>query len=232
MRLYKEVKVVQRSDGYTIKLDSRLACTPRGKPLVLASKALARAIANEWRVQQKIVVPSTMPLCGHANTAIDRICKNRQIIYKKVLNFAETDLLCYRVDEPKELATRQNEYWQPILNWASDVLGVKLEVTIGVVHVKQPAEAIDALATKLQKLNDMELAGIASLTTACGSAILAFAIAEGRIDAKRAFECSQLDQTYQNERWGIDEEAKASQKVLENEIASAALFLSLLESSI
>jgi chaperone required for assembly of F1-ATPase len=96
--------------------------------------------------------------------------------------------------------------------------------------VKQPIKAIEVLVNKLQKLDDMELAGIASITAACGSLILALALAEGRIDARHAFDCSQLDQIYQNERWGMDEEAKVRQKNLENDIASAALFLSLLGS--
>lgn len=227
-RFYEEVDIVQQDDGYAIELDSRPVCTPLGQPLVLVSKDLAEAIANEWCDQVKIVVPATMPLCSYANTAIDLIGINRQFIVEDVLNFAKTDLLCYRIDEPKDLATRQNKQWQPLLNWAADTMCVELEVTIGVLPVKQPVKAIEAMANKLRELDDMELAGIASLTAACGSAILAFAIADGRIDARKAFECSQLDQIYQNERWGIDEEAKSRQKILEKDIASAALFLSLL----
>jgi chaperone required for assembly of F1-ATPase len=76
----------------------------------------------------------------------------------------------------------------------------------------------------------MELAGIASLTASCGSVILALALAEGRIDARQTFDFSQLDEIYQNERWGADEEAKVRQQNLKNDIASAALFLSLLGS--
>ena len=169
-----------------------------------------------------------MPLCRYANTAIDRVGKNRQIIFENVLKFAETDLLCYRIDKPKDLNTRQNQKWQPLLNWAADTMGVELEVTIGVLPVNQPVKAIEALASKLQGLDDLKLAGISSLTAACGSVIIAFAVAEGKINARKAFEYSQLDQIYQNERWGIDEEAKASLKIVENDIASAALFLSLL----
>tara|TARA_B100001094_G_C18052671_1_gene730879 strand:- start:319 stop:1038 length:720 start_codon:yes stop_codon:yes gene_type:complete len=227
-RFYKEVNIVQRDNTFSIELDGQTVKTPSGQPQVMISEALAKAIAYEWSSQEKIVVPETMPMSGYANTAIDRIGKNRQSILKEMLSFAETDLLCYRIDEPKDLASRQKKHWQPLLDWAADTMGVELEVTVGILPVKQPVEAIEALAHRLQKLGDMELAGIASLTTICGSVILALALAVGKIDAKHAFNCSQLDQIYQNERWGVDEETGIHQLRLEKDIASAALFLSLL----
>jgi chaperone required for assembly of F1-ATPase len=230
MRFYKEVNIVQCDSGYAVELDGQSVRTPRGQPQIVASNALVEAMAAEWRAQEKIVVPASMPLSGFANTAIDRIGNNREIILKNVLNFAGIDLLCYRCEEPEDLATRQNEHWQPLLDWAADSMGVELEVTLSILPVKQSIKAIEALVNKLQKLDDMELTGIASLAATCGSLIIALALAEGKIDCRHAFDCSQLDQIYQNERWGVDEEAKVAQKNLENDIASAALFLSLLRS--
>jgi chaperone required for assembly of F1-ATPase len=230
MRFYKEVKIIQRDGGYAVELDGQLVLTPGGKPQTVASKALVEAIAAEWCAQGKKVIPATMPLTGYVNTAIDRIGNNREVIFKNVLNFAGTDLLCYRCEEPEDLATRQNEYWQPLLDWAADSMGVELEVTHSILPLRQPIKAIEALVHKLQKMNDMEIAGIASLAAACGSLIIALALADGKIDPAHAFDCSQLDQIYQNERWGVDEEAKSRQKNIKNDIASAALFLSLLGS--
>jgi chaperone required for assembly of F1-ATPase len=229
-RFYKKANVVQLNDGYAIELDGRAVRTPLGQPQILGSKALAEGIADEWCAQGEKVDPASMPLCGYANTAIDRIGNNRQIVFDDVLRFAGTDLLCYRSEEPIDLATRQNEQWQPLLDWAADTIGAVLKVTVGVLPVQQPAKAIKALANKLHRLDDMELAGIASLTASCGSVILALALAEGRIDARQTFDFSQLDEIYQNERWGADEEAKVRQQNLKNDIASAALFLSLLGS--
>ena len=119
-RFYKEVNIVQRDNTFSIELDGRTVKTPSGQPQVMISEALAKAIAYEWSSQKKIVVPETMPMSGYANTAIDRIGKNRQSILKEILNFAETDLLCYRIDEPKDLASRQKKHWQPLLDWAAD----------------------------------------------------------------------------------------------------------------
>jgi chaperone required for assembly of F1-ATPase len=229
-RFYKEANVVQLEDGYAIQLDGRPVRTPLGQAQLLMSKALAEAIADEWRSQGDKVDPASMPLCGYANTAIDRIGNNRQIIFDDVLNFASTDLLCYRSEAPDDLVARQNEQWQPLLDWSAETMGGELQVTVGVLPVKQPVKAIEALANKLQQLDDMELAGIASLTAACGSLILALALAEGRIDADHAFDFAQLDEIYQNERWGADEESKVRQKNLKKDIVSAALFLSLLRS--
>ena len=228
-RFYKEVNITQSKNGFIIELDGRPVKTPLGKPQLLVSKSLAEVVAYEWSSQKKIISPENMPMNGYANTAIDRIGANRQSILEEVLNFAETDLLCYRSDQPKALVSRQNNFWQPLLDWAADTLAVKLEVTFGVLPLKQSTEAIEALANLLQSLDDMELAGIASLTNICGSVILALAVAKGRIDVKQAFDCSQLDVIFQNEQWGVDDEIKKHQLDLEKDLTSSALFLSLLK---
>ena len=227
-RFYQEVNVIKLERGFAVELDGRLVKTPLGQPQILTSKDLAIAIAHEWASQEKIIVPETMPLTGYANSSIDRIEKNRESILKEILNFAETDLLCYRANEPIDLVSRQNSHWQPLLDWAADTMKIKLKVTTGILHIKQPLRAIDTLAKLLRGKNDMELAGIISLTTACGQIILALALAKGRIDIKEALVCTQLEQIYQNERWGVDEETRIRQVSLETEIATATKFLSLL----
>jgi chaperone required for assembly of F1-ATPase len=125
MRFYKEVNIVQSHGGYAIELDGQSVCTPLGLPQIVVSKALVEAVADEWRAQGEKVVPESMPLSGYVNTAIDRIGNNREIILKDVISFAGTDLLCYRSEEPKDLVARQNEYWQPLLDWAANSMGVK-----------------------------------------------------------------------------------------------------------
>jgi chaperone required for assembly of F1-ATPase len=50
-----------------------------------------------------------------------------------------------------------------------------------------------------------------------GSAILAFALHRGRLDGEGAFSLSQLDETFQAEHWGVDEEAAARAQALRGE---------------
>jgi len=227
-RFFKEAAIAQVDGGYTIELDARAVRTPLGKAFIVQAKPLAEAIAAEWQAQGETIDPTSMPLGGYANTAIDRVGMERPVVLASLRHYAETDLLCYRAEQPADLADRQLQQWQPILDWAAEALGVHLKVTTGVLPIAQPPEALEAIARSLQQLDDMTLTAIASLAAVAGSLILALAVSEGRIDAEQAFALAQLDESFQSERWGIDGEAQASAQQLKNDISSAVLFLSLL----
>ncbi len=227
-RFYKDATVDPVEGKYAIHLDARPVRTPLGNALELPVLPLAKAIVREWLAQGDTIDPASMPLCGFANTAIDRVGADRQTVSATLMNYAETDLLCYRADHPDDLVSRQHESWQPILDWAAASLGVQMQITVGVLPVEQPPESLKALNDRLSRLDDMEFTAVASIAAACGSLILALALAEARIDGEQAFQCSQLDESFQSERWGLDEEAEARQLKLKEDIASAALFLSLL----
>ena len=53
-----------------------------------------------------------------ANTAIDRVGPLRQIIDAEILDYAASDLVCYRAAEPQALVLRHSESWDPIVDWA------------------------------------------------------------------------------------------------------------------
>ena len=61
-----------------------------------------------------------------------------------------------------------------------------------------------------------------------GSAILALALDEAHISPRQAYELAFLDDLYQMEDWGVDEEAQARLDKIELEIATVAGYLSAL----
>ena len=63
------------------------------------------------------------------------------------------------------------------------------------------------------------MAGLAFGAPLFGSAVLAFAVRRGAIDAVTALEISCVDETFQASRWGIDEEAEARREALRGEAA-------------
>ena len=229
-RFFHQAKVVQIEGGYTVYLDDKPVKTPRGHLQLLPSKSLADAIANEWRSQSLNIDPNTMPLCGFANSAIDRMKESRQRIINDILKYAMTDLLFYRSSGPDELVTRQNEQWQPLINWAEEKYGVKFRVTVGVLPIKQSDQMIEILRKKIQELDDMYLIALSSIIITTGSMIISLALAEGKIDVHQAFDLASLEEIFQNERWGTVQESEIRQKNLKKDVSSAALFLSLLGS--
>jgi chaperone required for assembly of F1-ATPase len=223
-RVYKKVAVQAAEGGFAVMLDGRPVRTPGRKMLAVPSRALAEAIAGEWRAQGDKVEPRSMPLTRLASTAIDLVGQRRPAIVDEIAAYAMTDLVCYRADAPAELAARQRAAWQPLLDWAAARYGAALVVTAGVVPRPQPPEAVAALHRAIEAHDDMALVALHAATAAAGSLIVALALLDGRIDAAEAFAVSQLDETFQIEKWGEDAEAAHRRAALRNDLAQAAEF--------
>ncbi|EME70930.1 F1-ATPase chaperone protein [Paramagnetospirillum caucaseum] len=230
-RFYKDSSVEVRDGGFAILLDGKAVKTPGARLLCVPSPRLAEAIAGEWRGQEEQIRPSTMPLTQLASTALDRVGPERAHITQQLMNYAGTDLLCYRAEIPADLAARQGAAWQPLLDWAAQTLDAPLVTTTGLSAVAQPTGALAALQRHLESYDDWRLTGLQSATAAMGSLILGLALAEGRLDAEAAFQASQTDETYQIEQWGEDWEAADRRAELKADIEAASRFLGLLTPS-
>jgi chaperone required for assembly of F1-ATPase len=226
-RFYKSVKVQSIASGYAIFLDGRGVRSPAGAYLSVPTEALAKAMADEWDAQEDYIKPHSMLLTGMANTAIDRISNSRASVIDEMVSYANS--LCYRAEEPIDLVERQAKTWQPLLNWAARTFGVQMIVTEGIMHVDQSKDALASLRIVVEKEADFPLTAVSSLTTICGSLVVALAIRHGRLDANQAFDVSQLDETHQIELWGEDYEAHDRRESLQKKITSMANFLTLLE---
>jgi chaperone required for assembly of F1-ATPase len=202
---------------HPILLDGRGAKTPGGTTLAAPGRALAELIAGEWASQDTWLDPSTMPLTRLAATAIDRTPVARADIVGEIVRYAETDLICYRAEEPQALADREAAAWDPWLTWIEAELGVRLSTTRGIVHAPQPPASLERLRRVALELDPWRLTGIAHLTALSGSAVLAVGVAKGALTAVEAFELSRLNEKFQAARWGEDEEARARTEALRGE---------------
>ena len=222
-RFYEDVAVAERS----ILLDGKTLKTPRGALLVLPAQALAEAVAEEWRGQGEDIVPAEMPLTKLANTAIDGVAPRREEVIAEIVAFARHDHLCYRTDAPAELVRRQNEAWDPLLDWAAERYGAPLVTAHGVTSIAQPETSLAALKAVVEAFDPFALAALHVAASICGSLVLGLAVADRRLTAADAFACSQLDERYQAEKWGLDAEAEARARRLAAELDAAARFMDL-----
>ena len=206
-RFYRDVSVERAGEAYRILLDGKPIRTPASLAFVLPNETLAQAIAQEWRDQGEKLKPESMVLTKLANTAIDRVPANRAAWIAQILAFAKSDSVCYRATVPAGLVARQAALWDPLLEWAHARYGAQLRATDGIGFVEQPHEAIEALACAVRAHNDFALAALHAAAALTGSAIIALGLSEGRLDADEAFAASQLDEIYQAEKWGKDEQA-------------------------
>ena len=227
-RFYQSADAAPAEGGFAVRLDGKGVRTPAGRPLLLPTLPLAEAVAAEWAAQDELIRPHTMPLTQLSSTALDRVGPERPAITDQLVAYAGTDLLCYRVDSPADLAARQTATWQPLLDWLALALDAPLTVTHGLLAVAQPDASIAALRRHLDGQSVWRLAVIQAATAASGSLVLALALAEGRVDAAGVVAASQLDETYQAELWGDDAEAVARRQTLAADVEAAAALLALL----
>jgi chaperone required for assembly of F1-ATPase len=227
-RFYKEAATRPAAGGTEVLLDGRPVKTPARNALILPSARLAEAIAAEWNKQGETIDPRTMPLTGLANAAIDRVAPDPDAFAAGLAKYGETDLLCYRADAPEGLIERQRQSWDPILAWARRRFDLDFEVTSGIIHRAQPQATIDRLAHAAATRAPLELAALSPLVTLSGSLIVALAIAEQALDVESAWTAATIDEAWQAEKWGEDEEAATRMANRRAEFEAAERFLRLL----
>lgn len=208
-RFWTSAEVTEAPGGFAVTLDGRQVKTPAKAPLVVPSRALAEAIAREWQAQDEKIDPATMPVTRGANAAIDKVRTQHAEVAALIADYGGTDLLCYRAEAPRELVARQSAHWDPLLDWAEAALGARLAVTQGVVPVAQPEATLAALSARVAAMDEWQLAALHDLVGLTGSLVLGLAVAEGRLTADEAWTIAQIDEAWQAEQWGADDEAAA-----------------------
>ena len=230
-RFYKDTTVDAADGGWRVLLDGKPMRTPAKATLVTPTRALADAIAREWTaVPDKAEINvAHLPLTRLAATGLDRVASQRQRVIDDTAKYAGTDLLCYRASDPESLVRRQQQTWQPLLDWAAERYGARLAVVEGTSFVVQPAEALGALSKAVASHSDLALSALFNLTHIAGSLVIALAVAEDRITAAEAFDAAQLDELFQIERWGADPIATQRHEGIRHDMNAGAEFLALLE---
>ncbi len=208
-RFYKAAAAAPVEGGFAVQLDGRTPKTPDKKPLVLPTRALAEMIAAEWEAQVEYIDHSLMPATRLAFTTLDRIPETRTGVAQEITAYAASEHLCYRAEHPTPLVERQAREWGAILDWAKAEHGLTFTPVTGVIHQPQPPATVAAVEALLLTLDDFALAGVAFANGLFGSAVLALAVRAGRLTGQRALDLSRLEEIFQAEQWGQDDEATA-----------------------
>ena len=226
-RFYEDAVVGEAADGgHPVLLDGRAVRTPARRPLAAPTQALAEAIAAEWRAQQEHVDPATMPLTRLANSIIDGVAAQPEPVRDEIEKYLGTDLLFYRAEGPEGLLASQAKHWDPLIGWARDAHGARFVLAQGVIHASQPQEAMAAMA-KVIPSEPWPLGAVNVVTTLTGSALIALALAAGRITADEAWTIAHVDEDWNMETWGRDEMALQRRSFRRRELDAAADVLRL-----
>ena len=205
-RFYKDVGVGETDGGFAISLDGKPIRTPSGRHVLIPSRALAEAVAAEWADQKEALDPMTMPLTRLANSVVEGVVDRVADVSDDLARYFQSDLVFYRAGHPEALVAREAEHWDPVLFWAADTLGAHFILSEGIVHVRQPDAAVQAAREALPE-DPWSVAALHVITTLTGSALLALALAHGVRDADQVWAAAHVDEDWNADQWGTDEEA-------------------------
>ncbi|WP_407495108.1 ATP12 family chaperone protein [Pseudooceanicola sp. MF1-13] len=223
-RFWKTVDVTEVDQGFSVTLDGRPVKTPAKRALTLPTRAMADMVAAEWDAQVEKVDPMTMPVMRGANAAIDKVAVQHAEVADMLAAYGDSDLLSYRADSPAGLVARQAEGWDPLLDWAEGRFGGRLKVFSGVMHEPQDPILLAAMAKSVHDMSDFELAGFHDLVSLSGSLIIGFAAAWDQSAPEALWDLSRIDEDWQAEQWGVDEEAAEAAGIKRESFLNAKQF--------
>lgn len=228
-RFWTEVDVRPEAHGFAVLLDGRPVRTPLKAPLVVPTQAFAREVAAEWRAQGEVLDPRTMPATRLANAALDKVTAQRAEVAAMLAAYGASDLLSHRAEGPERLVERQRAAWDPVLAWAAEALDAPLATGPGIMPMAQDAAVLDRLRARVEAMEPFRLAAFHDLVALSGSLVLALATTEGWLTPEEAWSLSRLDEDYQAEEWGEDEEAAEAAAARRTGFLDAARFWRLLD---
>lgn len=207
-RFWDKAEVAESEDGFTVHLDGRSIKTPGKSALIVPTRVMAEAMAQEWAAQIKEVDPATMPVTKSANSAVDKVTPQFDAVADMLAQYAGTDLLCYRAAQPVELQQEQAQHWDPLLEWCAQTFKAPLTPVSGVMYAPQPEASLAKLRALLDDMTAFELTAVHDLVTLPGSFVIGMAALRGWATPEALWELSRVDERYQQRQWGTDEEAE------------------------
>jgi chaperone required for assembly of F1-ATPase len=230
-RFYASADVGEADGGFSIMLDGKPIKTPSGRQMIAPARSIADAIAAEWNAQGEIIDPLTMPLTRFGNSVAEGVADKIDAVADDIAKYLGSDLLFYRAGHPEALVAREAAHWDPILFWAADALGAHFILAEGIVHVRQPDSAIAAASAALPS-DAWQVAALHVVTSLTGSALLALALFHGVLDSDEVWAAAHVDEDWNIEKWGVDEEVAARRAARLVDFRAAASILKALNASV
>jgi chaperone required for assembly of F1-ATPase len=226
-RFYAKADVLETDGGFAVTLDGKPIRTPSGRRVVVPVRGIADAVAAEWQAQKDTIEPLTMPLTRFANSVVEAVVDRAELVADDVAKYLQSDLLFYRAGHPEALVAREAQHWDPVLFWAADALGAHFILAEGIVHVRQPDTAVQAARAAFPD-DPWSIAALHVVTTLTGSALLALALTRGVLDPDQVWAAAHVDEDWNADKWGVDEEVAARRAARLVDFRAAASILKAL----
>ncbi len=143
------------------------------------------------------------------------VAKNKAALIERMVNFALNDtLLFWSTDE--KVQKQQEKKWSPIIVWANKIINVDFRQTTAIETDSHNLNIASQLKNYLNVLSNKELSAFYVAALNMRSVLLALALVKEKINAKEAFELSELEELYQARKWGAEPVAEARRNSIKN----------------
>ncbi|MCH9844063.1 MAG: hypothetical protein K0U39_01000 [Alphaproteobacteria bacterium] len=216
IKLPYPLEIIEKDLAYQLWADGKKLLTAKQNQVVLPCLQMAQQLqqeAKQWHHHKKPDYQLWPRIC-YVHDYLQADAEAKQNLHDKIINYANHDLLCYRVQHPPALCLLEQQQWHSWLDWAQKTHDIHLQVTDAVLHIAQTDEALKKVSDIVNAKNLYCQAGLLELVEILGSVILALAVVDclekadnSQIDS--IFNASLLHENYQVEKWGKTEEYQA-----------------------
>ena len=117
--------------------------------------------------------------------------------------------------------------WDPLLTAAEARWQVQFVRVAGIMHRPQPDQTLARLREDLESRDGFTLAAVKTTTSLAASVVLGLMAVEPGADVDALWDAANLEEDWQAELWGKDEEAQARRARRHAAFAAAARFAAL-----
>ena len=208
-KLWKTVEVTElTTNSYQILLDKKILKTPMQNDLIFTNYRISYETSLEWDINSDELDTDEMIFFGIFSTAIDRIVNDRVLYINEIMKFVD----------PGELVELQNKHWDPILLIIKKYIGEEIEVFTGIMPGKQNIQVHNKIKKLIHNFSNIELSILHRLTNIIGSIFISLCVIKGDILKKYICQLCFLDELWQAENWGVEEEAAKKRDKVSKEL--------------
>jgi len=229
-KFWKTIEIQKiSSNNFHILLDKKKLKTPLKNELRLHNQIIANEILKEWNQNSDIVNTEHLIFYGLLSMAIDKVNEQRDAYISDIINFIDTDLICYRAEGPNDLVSLQNQNWNPILLLIEKYIKANISIFKGIMPSEQDQKVHAGIKHLIVKLSDVQISVLHRLTNIIGSVFLSICILKKDLSKKQAYEFAFLDELWQAKNWGHEEEASIKRNEIRIELNRLIHFIDCVE---
>lgn len=203
-RFYTTVSTSSDALGWAVLLDDKPVKTPLGKQLRAPTEGIANLMVQEWSAQEDEIEPESMPITQIITTAIDRVTAERDEIERQTLAYIDTDMICYRAQQPESYVKRQADAWDKWVEWYNQQSGDVLLTTTALSALKQPHTCHEHAVKCVKSMDLWHFTVFQILVSITGSFILSLAFMDKYFDEEELFQLSHVEDLLRSEIYNED----------------------------